>query len=230
MPQAPSSIAVRRSARWFASSAGRAGRSSQPTAHDPERGVPDQVDDVDRHPVREEVEVLLDRLPPAGQGRTAVEARVDLDERLEIRVGRERRVGAAVDADDLGRDPLPDLGLVAGLGEDDQAGVRVHVDEAGADDPPGRVERAVGLDAVEGAPEQPHPLSLDPDRSVVARVAGAVDDEAARDQDVEHGGPSGRQSITGSRRAAPPRAAGAGLSTGAGATPTPADPPGRARR
>jgi hypothetical protein len=127
----------------------------------------------------------------------------------------ERRVGAAVDADDLGRDALPDLGLVPGLGEDDQAGMGVHVDEAGADDPPRRVERAVGLDAVAGAPEQPHPLSLDPDRAVVARVAGTVDDETARDQDVEHAGPSGRQSITGSRRAAAARAADPGLSTGA---------------
>ena len=142
----------------------------------------------------------------------------------------ERRVGAAVDADDLGRDALADLGLVPGLGQDDQAGVGVHVDEARADDPPRRVERAVGLDAVEGAPEQPHPLALDPDRSVVARVAGAVDDEAARDQDVEHAGPSGRQSITGSRRAAAARAATAGFSTGAGARPTRAGPPGRARR
>jgi hypothetical protein len=127
----------------------------------------------------------------------------------------EGRVGAAIDADDLGRDALPDLGLVAGLGEDDQAGVRVHVDEAGADDPPRRVEGAVGVDAVEGAPEQPHPLSLDPDRSVVARVARAVDDETARDQDVEHAGPSGRQSITGFRKAAAARAADPGLSTGA---------------
>ena len=207
-------------------------RGTIPPAHgaDPERRVPDEVHDVDRHPVREEVEVLLDRRPPAGQGRAAVEARVDLDERLEILVGRERRIGAAVDPDDLGRDALPDLGLVPGLGQDDQAGVRVHVDEARADDPPRGVERAVGLDPVEGAPEEAQPLALDPDRSVVARVARAIDDEAARDQDVEHAGPSGRQSITGSRRTAAARAATAGSSTGAGATPTRAGPPDRARR
>ena len=129
-----------------------------------------------------------------------------------------------------GRDALPDLGLVPGLGQDDQAGVRVHVDEARADDPPRGVERAVGLDPVEGAPEEAQPVALDPDRSVVARVARAIDDEAARDQDVEHAGPSGRQSITGSRRTAAARAATAGSSTGAGATPTRAGPPDRARR
>ena len=150
---------------------------------------------------------------------------------LEVRVGRKRGVGAAVDADDLGRHALPHLGLVAGLGEDDQAGVGVHVDEAGADDPPGRVERAVGLDAVEGAPEQPQPLALDPDRPVVARVAGAVDDEAARDQEVEHGGPSGAavyHGVAGGRRRRAPRRA--AFPRGAGATPTRAGPPGRARR
>ena len=165
---------------------------------DPERGVPDQVDDVDGHPVREQVEVLLDRGPPAGQRRAAIQTGVDLDELLEVPGGRERRVGAAVDADDLGRDPLPDLGLVTRLRQDHQAGVGVHVDEARTDHPPGRVDGAVRRDAIERAPEQPHPLALDSDRAVVARIAGAIDDEAARDQEIEHGGPSGRQSITGS--------------------------------
>ena len=74
----------------------------------------------------------------------------------------------------------------------------MHVDEAGADDVAGGVEGPLGLDPVEGAPEEPQALALDAHRPVVARVPGAVDDEPARDQEIQHRGPFGRQSITGS--------------------------------
>ena len=77
-------------------------------------GVPDQVDDVDRHPAGEKIEVLLDRRPPARKRGHPSRPRVDLDERLEVRVGVERGVRAPVDADDLGRHALRTLGSCRG--------------------------------------------------------------------------------------------------------------------
>ena len=141
----------------------------------------------------------------------------------------EGRVRAAVDADDLGRDPLPHLGLVPGLGQDHEAGVGVHVDEPGADDAPGRVERAMRLHAVEVPAEQPDPLALDPNRPEVPGVAGAVDDETARNQQIEHGRASGGQSITGARQAAARGGGDGAPSSAAGARSIRAGPPGRAR-
>src|SRR5262249_56981657 len=99
---------------------------------DAQGGVADQVDDVHRHPPGELGEVLLDGGPAPGERGTAVEARVQLDERVEVTRVVEGRIRAPVDPDDLGGHPLADLRLVVGLGEEDEPGVRVHVDEAGA--------------------------------------------------------------------------------------------------
>ena len=110
----------------------------------------------------------------------------------------ERRVGVAVDADDLGGDPLADLGLVVGSARITRPVWACMSMKPGQTTCPVASMVRCACDAVERAPEQPHPLALDADRAVVARIAGAVDDEAARDQEIEHGGPSGRQSITGS--------------------------------
>ena len=62
------------------------------------------------------------------------------DEVEQVRARPERRVGVAVDADDLGRHALADLGLVARLGEDHQPAVAVEVDEPGRDDVTGGVD------------------------------------------------------------------------------------------
>src|SRR5262245_63233462 len=64
-----------------------------------------------------------------------------MDERIEVVLAGERRVAVAVDADDLGRDALANLRLVARIGEDHQPRVRVKVDEPGRDDLAGRVDR-----------------------------------------------------------------------------------------
>ena len=98
---------------------------------------------------------------------------------------RERREAVAVDADDLGRDALADLGLVARLGEDHQAAVAVQVDEARGDDPAGGVDaaadvrgqRLVGL-------EEPQPLPVDDDTPRSPGRAGPVDDRAAGDEQI----------------------------------------------
>jgi hypothetical protein len=106
----------------------------------------------------------------------------------------ERCVRVAVDADQLGGDALADFRLVPGLGEDHEPGVRVHVDEAGADHVPLRVDAPAGLDAAGVAAQDTHALVLDRDVPEEARVAGAVDDESSADEQVEHRGlPSGER-------------------------------------
>ena len=101
----------------------------------------------------------------------------------------ERRVRAAVDADQLGRDALADLRLVARLGQDDQAGVGVEVDEARARRR-GRSHRcrAPPRDRTDVAAQDAHGLALHADGTVEADVAGAVDDLAVFDEQVEHAG------------------------------------------
>ena len=83
--------------------------------------------------------------------------------------------------------PWRTFGSCCGLGEDDEPGVRVHVDEAGQTTCPvasmrrrPRCRRVAAQDA--------HALALDGDGAVEARVAGAVDDESPADQQVEHRG------------------------------------------
>jgi hypothetical protein len=155
---------------------------------DAQRRVADDVGDVHRHAPREHVEVLLDGGPPAGEPRVTVEPGVDLHELQEVIVGVERGVGVAVDADQLRSDALTDLRLVLRLGEDHQPGVRVHVDEPGADHAAGGVDDAPGLDAGRVAAQDADALVLDGDGAVEARVARAVDDEPSADEQVEHGG------------------------------------------
>src|SRR5262249_62168044 len=100
--------------------------------------------------------------------RVAVEARVDLDEAMEVRVGRERRVGAAVDSDQLRRHALTYLRLVPWLGEEDEPGVRMHVDEARAHDPARRLDHALPGDPGDVPAQDRDALVLHGDRAVEA--------------------------------------------------------------
>ena len=84
--------------------------------------------------------------------RVAVEAGVELDEGLEVLAALERREAVAVDADDLGRHALADLGLVARLGEDHEAAVAVQVDEARGDDLAGGVDACAPRGRAAAAP------------------------------------------------------------------------------
>ena len=107
----------------------------------------------------------------------------------------ERREPVAVDADDLGRDALADLGFVMRLGEDREAAVAVEVDEAGRDDHPGGIDVAaggrrlagdvvpvmpVGCITARGWGQQLQPLPADADTPRPPGCAGPVDDRAAR--------------------------------------------------
>ena len=124
------------------------------------------------------------------QRRVAVQAGVQLDESKEVLPCPERCVGVAVNADQLRRDALVHFRLVPGLRQYDEAGVGVHVDEAGAHDPARRVDCARRLNVRDVAAEQAQRVALDAHRAVEALAAGAVDDHAAGDEQVEHKCPS----------------------------------------
>ena len=93
--------------------------------------------------------------------------------------------GRGVLAEDLGRDALADLALGVAVLEQQSVGMRVHVDEPGRDDQPAasmtRRARALGADAA----DRGDPVAADRHVAVEPGVAGAVDDPAAADQDIE---------------------------------------------
>ena len=62
--------------------------------------------------------------------------------------------------------------------------MRVHVDEAGADEEAARVDHALGR--LVDAADLGDPAARDADVGAVPGIAGAVDHTAASDQDVEH--------------------------------------------
>ena len=127
-----------------ASCRGRARRRARRPSRAPRSGareLPMSVADVEADRPVVARQVAPDRRPVVVDRGAAVEAGVELDERLEVLASRERGEAVAVDADELGRHALADLGLVAAVGQDHQAAVAVEVDEPGRDDLPGRVDR-----------------------------------------------------------------------------------------
>ena len=67
--------------------------------------------------------------------------------------------------------------------------MRVHVDEAGADDVPLGIDDPRGLDASEVTPQNPHALSFNPHSSIKAGITGAIDDHTIANEQIEHGQP-----------------------------------------
>ena len=108
---------------------------------EPDRVVPDEPGEVRAVPdVREEVEVLAERRPR--DHRAVVAERVEPAAHVLARVVGDRRVAPAAVADDLGRHALADGALGGRVREQREVAVAVRVDEAGADDLPGRVDDA----------------------------------------------------------------------------------------
>ena len=95
-------------------------------------------------------------------------------------------VGVAVNANQLGSDALPHLRMVLRLGQNDKSGVGVHVDKARRNDMLRGVDGARRFDPAQVAAKDTHRIALDADRSVEARVAGAVYDESVNNQQVQH--------------------------------------------
>ena len=171
---------------------GRAGLDLVPAdSGDPEGRVADQIGDVHRDPPVVAGQVLGNGPPVIGQVGATVEARIEGQEVVEIALGPERRVGVAVDADDLGRDALADLGFMTRLGQDRQPAVAVEVDEPGGDDEPGRVDPATdrqggeSLRGVRRAAEDPERIAGDGHGAGEPGGPGPIDERAARDEDVD---------------------------------------------
>ena len=99
-------------------------------------------------------------------------------------MGPEGGVGVAVNTYELRCDALAHLGLMARLRQEDEARVRVHIDEARADDMVGGVYGPGRLQRGGVTPEDAEDVALDAHGAVVARVAGPVDDEAVGDEEV----------------------------------------------
>ena len=166
---------------------GAAGSAVGPAGgRDAERGVAHDIDDVDGDPAVEQRQVLGHRRPAGLDVRPAVQAGVEVYEPLQVVRRPEGGVGVAVDADQLGRDALVDLGHVLRVGQQHQPRVRVDVDEPGADDLPGGVYRPRGGNAGGVAPDDRQRVALDADGGAVAGVPRAVHDEAARYEQIEH--------------------------------------------
>ena len=150
-----------------------------------ERPVRHEVCRVDRDALVEPIEVGADGAPapvePGGVVVPAGELRAKL---LEHLVGR-GRVRETVLAEHLERDALVDLCLVGRVREQLEVGVRVHVDEPGADDEPAGVDDARRRLAAESA-DGCDPVAGKADVGLEPGVAGAVEDASALDQDVEH--------------------------------------------
>ena len=121
-----------------------------------------------------------------GDRRIAVEAGIHLDHRVEVLAPREWREADPVDADDLGRDPLADLGLVPRVVEDDEAAMAVQVDEARGDDPSRGVDRAGGVRGFGSGRDEPEALPIDHDRPRPAGHPGPIHDGPPDDDDVGH--------------------------------------------
>ena len=105
---------------------------------------------------------------------------------MQLVLALEGGVGNAVDADQLGRHALPDLGVVMGRAEDGEPGVRVEVDEAWADYEAGRVDGAGGVDIGQLAAPDGDSLAVDDDGGVAAGASASVDHQAVLDQKVCH--------------------------------------------
>ena len=100
--------------------------------------------------------------------------RVTVSAGCPVVLATNRGGGEAIDAGDLGSDPLVDLGEELRLDEGEDPRVAVHVDEARADDLAGGVDDAVAAGDVE--PYLAYPLAVDDEVGPAAGRPGPVDD------------------------------------------------------
>ena len=105
---------------------------------------------------------------------------------MKVLLGLERCGGVAVDADKLGGDALPDLGLVERLLEDGETAVGMDVDESGGDDVTGGVDNPGGLDMGNVAADDLHVFASDADTGVEAWASCSVDYQAVGYQQIKH--------------------------------------------
>ena len=131
----------------------------------------------------ETIQVIGHRRPVRGDVRPPVEAGIHFDQPLEVS-SREWYVGQAVDADDLSRYALADLGLVPAIGQDHQAGMGMQVDEAGRDGLALRVDPAPGSLHPRAGRQQPQALAHHRNVARPTGCAATVDQRSVLDDDV----------------------------------------------
>ena len=175
----------------------RRGPGVEPHDLHPDVAVGDEVGHVDGRGAIEAIQVLVDTAPGVVESRrVAVEPRRVTPHVVERR-GRGRREGAAVLANDVGGDALPQGRQVNRVGQEHQVAMHVHVDEAGDDIPPGHVDLAWSRRPVEPPDLGDHGLQ---ERHVgpIGRTARAVNHPAVLEDQVEGHG----SSLVGSRQQA----------------------------
>ena len=110
----------------------------------------------------------------------------------------DRRVGDSVLTDDLGGDSLADLREVAGVGEQPQVGVGVHVDEPRRQhDARTRLDDPIGAGDGSGSSDVRDPAGVNHDVGPISVRTGAVDHVDVSNQQVGHQGrpPSGPRCV-----------------------------------
>ena len=105
---------------------------------------------------------------------------------MKVFLSLERCGGVAVDADKLGGDALPDLGLVERLLEDGETAVGVDVDKTGGDDVTCGVDNPGGFDMGNVAADDLYVFASNADIGVEAWASCAVDYLAVGYQEIKH--------------------------------------------
>ena len=104
--------------------------------------------------------------------------RREVDQELLQSPGRRRSIGQAVHSQGLGGYALADLGLMVGVGEQLQVGMRVHIDEARADHVAAGVDGAAGVDRRRAAGYDLDGVARDGNAGPIAGGPGAIDHRA----------------------------------------------------
>ena len=156
----------------------------RPHGQQAQRGVGEQVTDVDRGRPVEAREILGDAPPTVVElGLGAVPARqLRAQQRHRRVVGRRQR--EPVLAEHLEGHALVHLAGVVGMREQLDVGVRVHVDEAGRENQPVAVERPPR--SLVDDPDARDAVAAHADVRPVPRVSRAVDDVRSAEAQVEH--------------------------------------------
>ena len=144
-----------------------------------------EIGRIDGDPVVESPEVLGNRAPsPVEPSRIVVPTR---KLRTETREGQIVHGGVAqpVLAQDLGRDSLEQARRVLGSDQELQVGMRMHVDEARADDATAGRDRLLPLCRA-GFSERDDAATVDDHIRREQRGAGPVGDHAAGDHEIRH--------------------------------------------
>ncbi|MGX1492289.1 hypothetical protein RKD41_004548 [Streptomyces tendae] len=166
----------------------------------PDRALRHQVRGVHRDAPVEAVQVLADRPPVEVDVVARAVPAGDRAPHLAQRAVVDGRVRQPVLAQHLQGDALGGLGAVVGVPQQRQIAVRVHVDEAGGEDQPLRVQLAARLGPLAagrgGLLDDRHdPAAVHDHVGAVGRTAAAVDDVGVPDDELFHDRPPAQKNV-----------------------------------